>query len=67
MNGHNENILNEQEKPSIYNCRDKTSCPLIGSSQHKNLVYSCKVSIPDLKQNHPHYIRLMEYTFKDRL
>ena len=54
INGHNKNILNEQEKPSPCNCRDKTSCPLKGSCQHKNLVYSCKVSTPDLKQNHPH-------------
>ena len=67
INGHNKNILNEQEKPSPCNCRDKTSCPLKGSCQHKNLVYSCKVSTPDLKQNHPHYIGLTEHTFKDRL
>ena len=38
INGHNENILNEQEKTSPCNCRDKTSCPLNGSCQHKNLV-----------------------------
>ena len=67
INGHNKNILNEQEKPSPCNCRDKTSCPLNGSCQHKNLVYSCKVSTPDIKQNHPHYIGLTEHTFKDRL
>ena len=54
INGHNKNILNEQEKPSPCNCSDKTSCPLKGSCQHKNLVYSCKVSTPDLKQNHWH-------------
>ena len=65
INGHNKNILNEQEKPSPCNCRDKTSCPLNGSCQHKNLVYSCKVSTPDIKQNHPHYIGLTEHTFKD--
>ena len=58
INGHNKNILNEQKKPSPFNCRDKTSCLLKGSCQHKNLVYSCKVSTPDLKQNHPHYIGL---------
>ena len=62
INSHNKNILNEQEKPPC-NCRDKT-CSLKGSCQHKNLVYSCKVSTPDLKQNHSQYI---EYTFKDRL
>ena len=45
-------------------CRDKTSCPLKGSCQHKNLVYSCKVSTPDLKQSHPHYIGLTEHTFR---
>ena len=67
INGHNKNILNEQEKPSPRNCRDKTSCPLNGSCQHKNLVYSCKVSTSDVKQNHPHYIGLTEHTFKDRL
>ena len=65
ISGHNKNILNEQEKPSSCNCRDKPSCPLKGSCQHKNLVYSCKT--PDLKQNHPHYIGLTEDTFKDRL
>ena len=54
INGHNKNILNEQEKPSPCNCREKTSCPLKGSRQHKNLAYSCKVSTPDLKQNHSH-------------
>ena len=31
INGHNKNILNEPEKPSPFNCRDKTSCPLNGS------------------------------------
>ena len=67
INGHNKNILNKQEKPSPCNCRDKTSCSLKGSCQHKNLVYSCKVSTPDLKQNHPHYIGLTEHRFKDRL
>ena len=67
INGHNKNILNEQEKPSACNCRDETSFPLNGSCQHKNLEYSCKVSTPYIKQNHPHYIDLTEHTFKDRL
>ena len=61
INGHNKNILDEQEKPSPCNCRDKTSCPLNGSCQHKNLVYFCKVSTPDIKQNHPHYIGLYRH------
>ena len=39
INRHNKNILNKQEKPSPCNCRDKTSCPLKGSSQHKNLAH----------------------------
>ena len=60
INGHNKNTLNKQEKPSPCSCRDKTLCPLKGSCQHKNLVYSFKVSNPDLKQNHPHYIGLTE-------
>ena len=67
INGHNKNILNEQERPSLCNCRDKTSCSLNRSCQHKNLVYSCKVLTPDIKQNHLHYIDLTEHTFKDRL
>ena len=64
INGHNKNILNEQEKPSLCNCRDKTSYPLYHT--HKNHVYSCKVSTQDLKQNHPHYTGLTEHTFKDK-
>ena len=67
INGHNKNILNKQEKLSPCNCSDKISCPLKGSCHQKNLVYFCKVSTPDLKQNHPHYIGLTEHTFKDRL
>ena len=67
INGHNKNTLNQQEKSSPYNCSDNTSCPLKGSGQHKNLVYSCKVSKHDLKQNKPHYIGLTEHTFKHRL
>ena len=67
MNGHNKDILNEQEKPSPCNCSDKTSCPINGSCQHKNLACSCKVSTPDIKQNRLHYIGLTGHTFKDRL
>ena len=53
-----------KKKPSPYNCRDKKSCPLNRSCQHKNLVYSCKILTPDIKQSHPHYIDLTEHTFK---
>ena len=67
INGLNKNILNEQEKPSPCNCTDKTSCLLNGSFQHKSLLYSCKVSTPDIKQNQPHYFALKEHTFKIRL
>ena len=35
INSHNKNILNKQEQPSPCNCRDKTSCPLKESCQHK--------------------------------
>ena len=65
INGHNKNILNKQEKPSRSNCSDKISCPLKGNSQHKSLLYSCKISTLDVKQNHPHYIGLTEHAFKD--
>ena len=40
---------------------------LKGSCQHKNLVYSCKNSTPDLKQNCPYFTGLTEHTFKDRI
>ena len=47
INGHNKNILNEQEKPSPCNCRDKTSCPLNGS---------CNIKIfYILVKSHPRY------------
>ena len=65
INGHNKNILNEQGHPSPCNSRDKTSCPLNWRCQHKSLVYSCKVSTLDIKQNHPPHIGLTEHTFKD--
>ena len=53
-NGHNKNILNEQEKPSPCNFKSKTSCPLEEIYQHKNLVLYFLVKfqsqIPDLKK-----------------
>ena len=53
-NGHNKNILNEQEKPSPCNFRNKTSCPLERIYQHKNLVLYFLVKfqsqIQDLKK-----------------
>ena len=67
MNGHTKTKLNEQEKPSPGNCNDKTSCPLNGSCQHKNGVYSCKILTSNIKQNNPHYIGPTEHTFNDRL
>ena len=67
INGHNKNILNEKEKPSPCNYRDKTPCVLKRNCQHENLVYFYKVSATDIKQNHRHYIGLTEHTFKDRL
>ena len=60
-------MLTEQDKPSPCSCGDKTSCPLKGSCQHKNLVYSYNVSTTELKQNHPLCIGLTEHSFKDRL
>ena len=66
INDHNNNTLNEQEKPYPCTCRDKASHSLNRSCQHKNLGYSCKVSTSYTKQNHLHYIGLTEHTFKDR-
>ena len=65
INSHNKNMLTEQEKYSPCNCRDKTSYQLNGCYQYKNLIYSCKVSTPDIKKYHPHYIGLTEHKFKD--
>ena len=67
IKGHNKTILSEPEKPSPDNCTDKTSCPLNGSCQHKNPVYSCRVLSPVIKQNHPHYIGFTEDALKDRI
>ena len=61
-----KSTLSEQEKISPCNCNNKTTWSLIGSCQHKNLACSCRVSAADMKQNHPHYIGLIEHTFKDR-
>ena len=58
-------MLNEREKPYPRYCRDKTSCPLNRSFQHKNLVYFCQVSTPDIKQNRLHYIGFTEHAVKD--
>ena len=45
----------------------KTSCTLNETLQCKNLVYSCKVSAPNVKESQPHSIGLTEHTIKDRL
>ena len=67
MDGHNKNILSAQGKPSPCNCMEKTSCMLNEISKCKNLVYSCKVSTPNMKENQLHSIGLTEHIFKDRL
>ena len=66
INSHNKNISTEPEKPSPCNWRNKALSPLNWICQHKNLIYSCKVSTPDIKQNHLHYTSLTEHTFKER-
>ena len=50
---------------SVINGHNKNT--LNGGCQHKNIAYSCNVSTPDIKPNHPHYIGLTEHTFKYRL
>ena len=67
IDGHNKNILMSKKNLLDVAVRTKTSYPLKGSWQHKNLLYFCKVSTPDLKENHPHYIGFIEHTCKDRL
>ena len=66
ITGHNKNILSKQDRPSPCNCRDKTSYPLNGSCQYKNLYMLVKFQ-PPIYQNHSHYFGLTERTFKDRL
>ena len=63
-NGLNRNTLKQKEKPSRYNCKDETSCSLNGSCQHKNFLFSVRVSTPDITQNHPHYIGLTEHNLR---
>ena len=63
INGHNKNILCQQEKPSPCIFSDKTSYPLNNSCHHEKKLYSCNVSNPNVEHNHPYYTGLTEYTF----
>ena len=67
INGHNKNIFNKQEKCLHTTVGTKHNAHSKEVANIKNLVYSCKVSATDIKQNHQHYLGLTEHTFKDRL
>ena len=69
INSHNKKIINDNiVKPTTQscNCRTKTSCPLHNECLQSSLVYICKTMTNNNTDNHPHYIRLTENTFKDR-
>ena len=69
INSHNKKIINNNiPKPSALtcNCRSKTSCPLNGDCLQSSLVYIFKSDTPNIIEKHPHFIGLIEITFKDR-
>ena len=67
ISSHNKNELSKKENLFQCNCSVKTSRPLHVSCRHKNLVYSRKFSISNIKKNDPHYICLTEHTFQNSL
>ena len=59
INSRNKKIINNNiPKPSAptCNCCSKTSCPLNGDYLQSSLVYICKADMPNIFENHPHYI-----------
>ena len=69
INWHNKKIINNNiQKTSAPTCnsRSKTSCPVNGDCLQSSLVYICKADIPNIIENHTHYIGLTENTFKDQ-
>ena len=69
---HNKKVLsNDKSKSSksSCNCRYKSSCPLNGNCLQQNVIYCSKVILRNQYTNkiHPHYIRLTESSFKDKL
>ena len=69
INSHNKKINNSnipKQPAPIYNWRLKSSCPLNGNCIQSSLVYICKADTPNTIENHPHYIGLIENTFKDK-
>ena len=36
-------------------CREKTTCPVVGTYQQFCIVYGCKVSSKKIIRDHPHY------------
>ena len=72
IKSHNKKLLSNDElksSKSSCKCRGKSSCPLNGNCLQRNVIYCGKV-IPRnqfTNRNHPHYIGLIEGSFKDRL
>ena len=69
INWHNKKIINNNiQKTSAPTCnsRSKTSCPVNGDCLQSSLVYICKADMPNIIENHTHYIGLTENTFKDQ-
>ena len=69
INSHNKKIINNnipKLSPPTCNCRSKTSCPLNGGCLQTSLVYICKADTPNITQNYPYYVGLIENKFKDR-
>ena len=69
INSHNKKIINNnipKLSPPTCNCCSKTSCPLNGGCLQSSLVYICKADTPNITQNYPYYVGLIENKFKDR-
>ena len=62
INGHNKNILSVQENPSPCSCRDKASCPLNVSCQHKCVLETFQPRLEPFALHRSHRI-----SFKDSL
>ena len=67
INSYNKKIINNniaRPSASTCNCHSNTSCSLNGDCLQSSLVYICKANRQNIIENHPHYIRLTENTFK---
>lgn len=68
ISNHNKVEINKSLKPSdetktACNCRNKTSCPMSGNCNVKNIIYQAEVTTPNTRAT---YIGLCDTQFKER-